>query len=546
MTNLKNILVLLVALASLQLSAKNACVDMEKATSIAIEFVNKKSQPHQITHHSTSILFANETNLPNTYLVRINPQGFVIVSSTNNVFPVIAYSLENNFAEINSREGKISLDIVREIVVKEANHVVDDEGVITKATRELYGPYVGTMWGQVNCHDYTGKLINVTNIYTPNNYAPGCVAVSQISVMHHYNWPPRGFGSHTYTDNSGSSTGYYAVNYGDSQYDWEMMLDRYRSKESTLEQREAAGNLAFDVAVSIDMDFEYDGSTSNISQIPASFANYFRFTSLYRSVTASSFWSLLDSNMAYKKPAILAVSASFGGHSVVCDGLNTDDDSQYFYHLNMGWWGVSNGWYKIRGSFDAGGYTAITGAVMNIIPEPYVLTPTISSDSIVTQLKWLYPENAEAEAFEVQVSINSGDWATLSDNSTNTYFNLVPNIDKIYKYRVRAKTNGMWYLNSWSNEVLLNVQYAAITTQTEQSISVYPNPFSSELVIKLNPETGKSIIKIYTTRGRKIYEVSIPKNSNTVAIGTETWLPGIYFINLIEDDKQHMVKSVKQ
>ena len=389
-------------------------------------------------------------------------------------------------------------------------------------------------------------MIKVSNIYTPNHYAPGCVAISQVSIMHHYNWPPRGTGAHAYTDNSGNCTGYYAANYSDSEYNWSIMLDRYRNVESTYQQKEPVGDVAFDVAISLFMDFEAAGATSNVNRIPTSFANYFRFTSLYRDKNTSGFWSLLDSNMVRKKPAVLAVSGSLGGHSVVCDGLKIEDGNQYFYHLNMGWWSVSNGWYKIRGSFNAGSYTAIDGAVMNIIPEPYLLTPVVLSDSAITQLCWMYPENAEAEAFEVQVSIDGGSWQTISDNTTDTCYGLAPNINKSYSYRVRAKTNGIWYTNSWSNTAYLRIHYASIDEAAEPLVKVYPNPFSNQLKLNFDKHLCVGTVDIYTVTGKIIYSGIVDEHTQNLIINSQKWNKGIYIVKIVCSDVTLSIKTIKK
>jgi len=542
MGRIKGILVLFTVLFAMQLQSQEHQIGVIEARNLASIFLeeNERGSAELVV----KVLFVEDINIPETYLFELKPHGFVVISSTNILSPVLAYSFDNNFADPESYEGRITLEIIKEIAV---NDLRNPEGVKSANGRILqYGPYVYTMWGQVNCHDNTGKLINVSNIYTPNHYAPGCVAVSQVTVMHHYSWPPRGFGSHSYTDNQGSSTGFYSANYEDSYYDWHVMLDRYRSKPSTIEERECVGDVTMDVAISVNMDFEYDGSTSNVNRIPGSYANYFRFTSLYKSRSASSFWPLLDSNMAYKKPAILAISGSWGGHSVICDGLKIDESNDYLYHLNMGWWGVSNGWYKIRGSFDAGGYNYIDGAVMNIVPEPFVLQPEISSDSSVTKLIWMYPENAEAEAFELQVAINNGGWETLADNITDTSYNLAPNIENSYKYRVRAKTNGRWLGNSWGNEVSLHVNWVSILERNSMEIKVYPNPFSNALQLQFEENHKEGILEVFDITGKKLIEDLIMENSNGKIIDTGKWPKGIYIIEISTSDKTYSAKAIKK
>ncbi|RLD53020.1 MAG: hypothetical protein DRJ05_16905, partial [Bacteroidetes bacterium] len=301
----------------------------------------------------------------------LQPVGYIVVSSYGENSAVIGYSLEEDFPNENELAQHPLLAIIEGINESRKHEDATKEHEEVKSGKgEFYGPWLNTLWGQVNCHDNNGNLINVTNLYTPNNYAPGCVAISMATMLHYYKWPIWGEGNHAYTDNSGSSTGYYTANFGGTYYDWENMRNKYRNQSSTMVEREAAGELAFQCAVALEMDFEYNGSTSNVNWIPGCGDDYFRFHSFYKQESSSIFWGRLDKNMMEANPVILSISGSGNiGHSVVCDGLNIDGDD-YFYHLNMGWWGVGNGWFTIRDDFNAGGYTTINGGVLDFIPIP--------------------------------------------------------------------------------------------------------------------------------------------------------------------------------
>lgn len=492
---------------------------------------------------SKQVLFTDEDAPATAYLFSLEPQGFVVVSSVNKNGSILAYSFDNNFTLNDSLKKETSFSLLKEIIYNDL--YLNNKSPENRQVATIYGPYVHTMWGQVNCHDAEGHLINVTNLFTPNHYAAGCVAVSQATILHHYTWPPKGVGTYTYTDNSGSSRGTYSVDFGNTTYQWPLTLERYRAKYSTTEQREAAGEVTYHCAVSLQMDFESNGSTSNVNRIPAALAQHFRFTALYRSRSSSSFWSLLDSNMVYKKPVVLSVkNNSGGGHSVVCDGLKIDDNGTY-YHLNMGWWGASNGWYKIRGSFDAGGYTAIVGAAMNIIPEPMVEIPEIWSDSIEFDLKWSYPVKAEAEAFQVQKSVNGGNWITISNESADTTLHMVVDPEKEYKFRVRAKTNGKWYQNSWSSQVQLKRKYVDVTDNPFAQLRVYSNPFNTMLTLDFSSVDEKDIqITVFDVTGKQI-DNRVVTSKNHLLFNTDIWNKGLYFIRISNNTYLYTVKIIK-
>jgi hypothetical protein len=469
----------------------------------------------------------------------LNPQGFVIIQSKK--LDIIGFSFDNNFAAIGTEERELSLDLLQ---FTASQDFISDK-TVNDIDDQMWGPYVYNMWGQVNCSDNTGHTINVNNLFTPNNYAPGCVAVSQSSILKHYNWPPRGMGTSSYTDNSGSSTGHYSVDPENTYYDWPNALDRYRGKSSEMVEREAAGTVTYHSAVSLSMNFEFNGSTSNVNRIPSALAKHFRFTALYKSRGTGSFWAILDSNMVWAKPAVLAVeNSSGGGHSVVCDGLKIENGN-YFYHLNMGWWGTSNGWYKIRNSFNAGGYNYVIGAAMNIIAEPYITPPVVLDNSPMTQLSWTYPENAHAEAFEIQRSINGGSWETITTTVSDTSLTIFPDEESTYEYRARAQVNnGLWYSNSWSDKVKLIRTYTGVEEEEElNKVNVFPNPIQDKLYIQI-ASTAKSNIIIYNELGQLIYQKDL-NNTDQIELNTESWKKGIYFIQIWNNNTSRTIKSVK-
>jgi hypothetical protein len=547
MNTVKNIFLSLLILTGFQNVLNAQSISINRAEQIAGSFL-KSQEKKACSISGKQELFTTEEAPAKVYLFSIKPQGFVVVSSTNLNNPVLAYSFDHDFEIKDTFKKEIGFSLLKEIAYNDLDaNIGNSNSRVSKQTATIYGPYVHTMWGQVNCHDADGHLINVTNLFTPNYYAAGCVAISQATILHHYTWPPKGVGTYTYTDNSGSSRGTYSADFENTNYQWPLALERYRAKYSTIEQREAAGEVAYHCAVALNMNFESNGSTSNVNRIPGALAQHFRFTALYRSRSSSSFWSLLDSNMVYKKPVVLAVeNNSGGGHSVVCDGLKIEEDGTYYYHLNMGWWGASNGWYKIRGSFDAGSYTSIIGGAMNIIPEPMIEVPEIWSDSIEFDLKWSYPEKAEAQAFEVQKSVNEGNWVTISDESADTAIHLVVDPEKEYKFRVRAKTNGKWYQNSWSTVTHLKRKYVGINDNPLQQARIYPNPFTRELRFNLSSVTEKNIlIEIFDPVGKEIEKRSVTAEKHII-LNTDSWKKGLYIVRISSSNFSIAVKTIKK
>ena len=528
------------ALAYISLTAFGQISIEERSYESAMTFITNHKQDQDYSIVSQRKLFFENTEKVSTYIFNLHPKGFVIISA--NTLQVLSFSFDNDMVEEGSPYFKVLSSLINGITLGEdAVKLISADNVEDQS----YGPYVYNLWGQVNCYDQTGETINVTNLFTPHNYAAGCVAISQASIMKHYNWPPRGVNEKSYYDSQGSSTGTYSVDFANETYDWKNALDRYKGKTSTQEERDAAGKVAFSAAVSLNMDFEYNGSTSNVSSIPSALAKYFRYTALYKYKSSSAFWPILDSNMVWARPAVLAIGSNSGaGHSIICDGLKIEDGT-YYYHLNMGWWGSSNGWYQIRGSFNAGGYNSVVGAAMNILPEPLLENPSMLNSESNGFLHWTYPENGNADAFEVQRSVDGGDWETLSNTVVDTLFSISPQNPSIYKYRVRAMTNGRWYINSWSQEVELNWIYEGVDNRNLENIKVFPSPFKSDFSIYLPENNNIPVqVNIYNQQGLLLFQKQT-SNTQKLNISTVNWNAGVYIIHILYGNDSQVSKIIK-
>jgi len=472
-------------------------------------------------------------------IVRLKPRGFIIISS-DPIKPVWAFSFENNFDTSFDKLG------TTKTLLSDISHQKPEiKHKKQSRKQETLGPFVQTLWGQVNCYDKNNHLINVTNYYTPDHYAAGCVAISMSTLLHFYRWPIKGTGTFTDNDNKGSSTGSYSVDFSKSAYDWENMLDRYRYKTSTLIQRQAAGKLAFEAAVALGMDFEQNGSTSNVNKIPSVSKNHLRFDGVERTPSSNIFWPMLDSNIAHGIPVIFAVKANNGaGHSIVCDGLKIDDNGDCYYHLNMGWWGNSNGWYRIRDSWNSGGYTSITDAVFYFLPIPELNTPYAQTGENKVIIRWRYPAKAQVEAFELQEKTNNENWISLDNTIQDTFYTVDVHPDQQQYFRLRAKVAGRWPFDDWSNVEKITLDVSGVNDHTiDTPMEISPNPVSDKLNIHFNTTFLWAEITIIDINGKKIAYKKLNHVDSEMAINVDNLRRGIYFVRIINEN--HRVKTLK-
>jgi len=518
------------------------------ALSFAQSWVIEKSNNEEVNYtvNQECLQEITENNNIITYIFSVSPQGYVVVTSNNNTSTVLAYSLDNNFVETSSNEGIIATNLLSQIGYNYFLESYENTNVNKVSTTDFeIGPFVQSLWGQVNCYDNNGSLVNVSNYYTPSNYAPGCVAVSMATLMHHYTWPKVGVGSHTDIDSYGSSRGSYTADFENTQYDWGNILTRYKNKPSTDIQREAEGLLLYQTAIALNMDFENNGSTSNVNRIPDAGNDFFRFSSIFRSESSSVFWQLLDTSMFNEIPVVFSVSGNGYGHSVVCDGIRIESNNDYYYHLNMGWWGASNGWYRIRSNFNAGGYSVINGGVFNFLPIPVLETPIISATADVIQLNWQYAANYTVDAYEVEQKINNGNWESISNDIHDTTLSISVNPSSIYTFRVKAKYKNIWSFNSWSNEE--QVRYLGVNDNVNlDAISYGPNPVNDILNIYF-PSSNKTIdLSVYNNIGNSILQLNKTNLTNIVTISTVNWSSGLYFVRLTDGANNKVINVIKK
>jgi len=479
----------------------------------------------------------------------IYKHGFLVLSAKKDYYPLKSYSTDAN-VDTASYDFESFIDILRydyELQKKNieknkslanVNNKVWDDFSEKFEIKSTIGPLLKSEYGQVNCKDDAGNYIYVTNYYTPNHYAVGCVALALTEVLRYYNWPIHGSGYHSYTDNYGSSNGSYSADYENTTYKWSNIQDKYYNVESSEASREALGRVAFDAAVSVDMDFEYDGSTSNINRVPLAVSKYFRYEKpLYLTSSQSGFWNMIDSSLTASSPVQLAVYTSSGaGHAVVCDGLQyTGDPSTQLYHLNMGWWGSSNGWYTIQSDFNAGGYSIVSAAVMGMLPVPEINDPVFDLFSSKIKVSWYYSPKVSEQSFVLEYRHDGEDWQELADNITDLYYEYPASTDEKVYFRVRQKNNTLW-----SDEVYINT--ATVVAQLDSAV-VFPSPATTFLNLRYKDLTNATFV-LYNQAGKKVLQKSIHTDAFQVEVSLPHLPSGLYFGQLITPEYSQGFKLI--
>lgn len=356
---------LLIIIFSSNSNAQNI-VDEQLANKVGTNFISNN------TNRSNPVLNLIHTELgtdnqANLYIFNIEGGGFVIVSASKESKPILAYSFKNNFGEeipsaatyfINNYNNTInylkeSQDDIDDLCLRSWEELEKNE--VKKRTSAIVDPLIQTQWNQ-DCY---------YNEYAPfDNYGPcnrayaGCVACAMSQVMKYWNYPETGKGSHDYTH---SKYGNLAADFGSTTYKWDEMPNQIWS------YNDAIATLMYQCGVSVNMNYGPDGSGAQSKDVETAMRSYFGYSAakyVERSSLQDDEWiALLKSELDKEQPMYFSGTGEPGGHAIVCDGY----DSNGYFHFNMGWSGMSDGFYSID---DAGGFYKNQAVVMNIIPLP--------------------------------------------------------------------------------------------------------------------------------------------------------------------------------
>jgi hypothetical protein len=297
------------------------------------------------------------------YVCDVIPDGFVVVSASSKVIPVLAYSFDSKYAEESD---------LPEGFTAWMNYYKNQIDYAVSANI-IPSPEISDEWNRLLTNDFSANsdfkllqsvsplLVSKWNQDSPyNSWCPadpagpggkcyaGCVATAMGQLLNYYRFPQQGQGSYSYIH---PDYGTISADFGATTYLWEGML-------STISKpNDPVGELLFHQGVSVDMDYGPDGSGMWNHKAAYSLKTHFRYgpeTQYYFRDSVSIDWdSLLVTNLDQRKPLYYAGWAgvqSPSGHAFVCDGYQPGN----YYHFNWGWGGSQDG-YFYTGNLTPGG-----------------------------------------------------------------------------------------------------------------------------------------------------------------------------------------------
>ena len=303
--------------------------------------------------------------------------GFMLVSASDAVAPLIGYSETNSFS-IKNMPSNLSSWIENYTVQIEASKELDPYVEVKTRVGEKaeIKPMITSQWDQMDPYNSECPELNGRKCVT------GCVATAMAQVMNYWQYPQTGNGSNTYTPAAIGQQ--LSMDFSTVTFDWENMLDTYPRNGYSATQRRAVAMLMKACGYSVSMNYTNWESGAYSKNIMGALTNNFGYDQGVRQVLRSGYssqdeWNdMIYNELATTGPVIYGGQSTSGGHSFVCDGY----DGNGYFHINWGWSGMSDGYFllneltpnEVGTGGHYGGYNLQQDAIVGIMPPVGRLT----------------------------------------------------------------------------------------------------------------------------------------------------------------------------
>jgi hypothetical protein len=369
--------IFLLLLASGSLSA--APVGIGQAKQVAMNFLTRVYSVFHDGHQAGMIDAVNpyvytEGGAPVFYAFSTNP-GFIIISGDDAYVPVIGYSFEGQFAyeTAPSHVRGFIRNFIDQILYIRKNGITPGPK-IAAAWKSLAEESPQVQLPERDAREVEPLLMSTWNQGSPYNVLcpedpsgpgghayVGCVATAMAQILYYWRFPDHGIGEHCYWP---WNYDMQCADFGNTYYAWDGMInsidnfDPYPNAE-----------LQYHCAVSVDMEFGPNGSSSSSWTVPYALWEYWKYFSaeyMEKDYYDPFTWSqMLMEDLVNGRPIYYSGFSSNAGHAFVCDGFQGDIFDDPYFHFNFGWSGSMNGYYTLE---DVGGFSFYQGCVMWIEP----------------------------------------------------------------------------------------------------------------------------------------------------------------------------------
>lgn len=280
---------------------------------------------------------------------RTDAPGFVIVAGDDAAAPVLGYSFENRFGDVDRMPDNVRywLEGCRDMILAARAQGLPADAAWSAPSRAFtkLKELNTALWDQ-------GAPYNNECPMLPDGKeraVTGCIQTAEAIVMKYHRWPRvvnrnlPGYQTSTLKMQvPGRTMG---------AFDYDLMPDRYVGTE-TAEQKAEIARLMADLGVLNRANYNYSKnggtgaySTDQYTGLTSVLGFKKSATLEYRAGYADAEWAeMLRKEIAANRPVLYSGShPTDGGHAFVLDGSSDD----LFFHFNWGWSGNGNGWFSV-------------------------------------------------------------------------------------------------------------------------------------------------------------------------------------------------------
>lgn len=266
------------------------------------------------------------------FLIVVNREYRKFVSNA-----IIAYSETNGFQGIESPWKKNLIHAYSKQLrkLKERGRIVEQRSLpfrLEKMHSMNVLPLLKTNWGQ----DYPYNEYCPTSINELTHNLTGCVTTALSQIMYYYKYPTKGFG----TFECGNNDGKYIINFEEQTLDWNGMQMSYpQIKTKGLNIKPIAHLMCLN-AKAVSSHFNIINTSSNYIAARSILVNHWGYSpscKFMKNTDIAETCAIIANELNKKQPVLL----SGGQHAYICDGYKDG-----YFHLNLGWRGAADGYYK--------------------------------------------------------------------------------------------------------------------------------------------------------------------------------------------------------
>ncbi|MCD8237500.1 MAG: C10 family peptidase [Prevotellaceae bacterium] len=322
----------------LLLASSSLCVAQNVNKELLLVHKDLKKIGYNITDLEWYIIDKNdeltifESKKGHAFLIVANEEFRKFISNA-----IIAYSETNGFQGTESPWKKNLIHAYSKQLrkLRERGRIVEHRSLpfrFEKIHSVNVLPLLKTTWGQ----DYPYNEYCPTSINETTHNLTGCVATALLQVMYYHKYPTKGYG----TFESGNDDGKYVINFEDQALDWKgMQLSYPQFRTKGLDIKPIAHLMSLN-AKAVSSQFKITNTSSNYIAARSILVNHWGYSpscKFMKNTDIAETCTIIADELNKKQPVLL----SGGQHAFICDGYKDG-----YFHLNLGWRGAANGYYK--------------------------------------------------------------------------------------------------------------------------------------------------------------------------------------------------------